>query len=173
MVRLSDILTVEHVREIHLRIFLDSEGEYLRNGADGLATQRQTEQRIRNVPGRRIARILRAVEPFDESSWTSAWSHFMALGAGTHPWPDANHRTAMVAFAEATHMAFNRVPKLAPADALRLVRSSKDLRDQRRRQRIGRARYYTVAELALAAHPYRRLFASFESALTFTDPHRE
>jgi hypothetical protein len=106
--------------------------------------------------------------PEDEAR--HAWSHFMAVGAGTHPWPDANHRTALLAFDLALVRSAGREVILAPAVAQKMIRKSKDMRDHDRLSRPGRARYYTIKELADPEHPYRRLFASFEDALEIVSP---
>jgi len=170
LARLHELLSLEEVRAIHLRIFNDPESQYLRSGAFGDATPRQIEQRIRNVEGHNLTRILRAVPAFDETNWRQAWSHYMALGAGTHPWPDANHRTAMVTFAEAYYKAFGKLALLQPDDARAMALASKTVRDPARLNRPGKARYYTVEELADPAHPYRMVFKRYEPMLFLTNP---
>ncbi len=89
----------------------------------------------------------------------------MALAAGTHIWPDANHRTALLVFDLVLFRAIGRQVVLDPFTAQTMIRASKALRDGDRRARPGRARYYTVAELADSNHPYRRLYAGYESRL--------
>ena len=170
MPRLVDLLSLEEVRAIHLRIFNDPDSQYLRSGAFGDATHRQIEQRIRNVEGHNLTRILRAIPEFDESNWRQAWSHYMAVAAGTHPWPDANHRTAMVTFAEAYFIAYRKLLQLQPDDARAMALSSKAIRDPARLKRPGKARYYTVEELADPQHPYRKTFRLYEPMLFVTDP---
>ena len=89
----------------------------------------------------------------------------MAVGAGTHVWPDANHRTTVAAFSLFAERAF-RCQLGLPSDlAAQMVIASKAMRDGDRLNRVGKARYYTVEELADPAHPYRLLFASYESVL--------
>ncbi len=132
-----------------------------------MQNNRETEQRIRNVPGRKIRRILEALDAVDGSRLPTAWSHFMAVGAGTHVWPDANHRTTMSVFSLFSERAFGQLVGLPSALAAEMVVASKAMRDGDRRNRPGKARYYTVEELADPTHPYRLLFAAYESALIF------
>ncbi len=89
----------------------------------------------------------------------------MALCAGTHPWPDANHRTAHVAFAEACMKAWGVELSVLPNDAIALTVASKQLRDPNRRASPGKAQYYTVADLADPNHPYRVLYRHYEAKL--------
>ncbi len=165
MIRIGDVLLTEDVRRINLALFRDSGQAYLRSGAFGVEERRAIEQRIRNISGRRIRRILEAVPPFADSDIRPAWSHFMAVSAGTHPWPDANHRTALLAFDLAIVQASAQRIGLPVSRVAELVLASKAMRDGARRRRPGRARYYTIEELGDPDHPYRRLFAGFESDL--------
>lgn len=86
----------------------------------------------------------------------------MALGAGTHPWPDANHRTALLSFDLAIRHALGLSLRLDPTAAQRLVTASKAMRDP---EYLRRGRYYTVKELAGPQHPYRTLMADYETDL--------
>lgn len=165
MIHLGELLQTEDVRRINLDLFRDSAQAYLRSGAFGVDGLRAVEQRILNVSGHKIRRILDAVPPFPKSRIRPAWSHFMAASAGTHPWPDANHRTALLAFDAAVVQAESLRVGLPVAQVAPLVRSSKAMRDGDRRKRPGKARYYTIDELADPEHLYRRLFAAYEPHL--------
>ena len=160
--RIADQLGTEDLRQIHLAIFQDSAVQYLRSGPFGHAEHRRTEQRIRNVAGTKLRRVIGAVPEFSERGLPAAWSHFMAVAAGTHVWPDANHRTAIVAFDQATRSGLGLTIALAEDDAVNLVVASKAMRDRDFRDR---SRYYTIEELADPDHPYRRLLATFEDWL--------
>ena len=165
MIHIGALLQTEEVRRINLDLFQDGAQAYLRSGAFGVDGMRAIEQRIRNVSGHKIRRILEAVPPFEASEIRPAWSHFMAASAGTHPWPDANHRTALLVFDAAIAQGASLRVGLPVDRVAPLVRSSKTLRDGDRSKRPGRARYYTIEELADPEHPYRRLFAAYEPHL--------
>lgn len=166
MIRASFLLASEDVREVHVEIFQDMGSEYLRSGPFGTAEHRATLQRIRNVKGQKIRRNLEALPPFDEDMIRPAWSHNLAIWAGTHIWPDANHRTGLAVFALVTARAFGKLAILSPEDAERLVRRSKSIRD---RDYLEKSRYYTVEELADPDHPYRQVYAYLEPSLLVVD----
>lgn len=168
MIRIADVVATEDVRRINLALFADAGQAYLRSGAFGTDARRAIEQRIRNVPGRRVRRVLEAVPAFEVPQLPAAWSHFMAVSVGTHPWPDANHRTALLAFDLAVGRATSQRVGLPVAHVAQLVVASKAMRDGDRRSRPGKARYYTVEELSDPAHPYRRLFTGYEADLIVT-----
>ncbi len=165
MKSLADFLTPDELRAINLSIFQDPAQPYLRSGPFGTATTREIEQNIRNVPGRKLRRVIEALPQFDKAGIPAAWSHFMALCAGTHPWPDANHRTGHIAFAEACLKAWQVDLALSPHDAAALTGDSKKLRDPHRRASSGKATYYTVTDLADPNHPYRVLYRQYEAKL--------
>lgn len=150
------------MRAINLWIFESDDQDYLRRGAFGLDSHRRTMQRIRNVPGRKVSQILRAVPPFQRSSFRGAWSHWMALGCGRHLWPDGNHRTAYYAFTAATRQQWGLNVSLDAGTLADAGERSKAMRDEDYR---ARDRYYTVADLDDSGHPYRRLFAAYEDQL--------
>jgi len=99
---------------------------------------------------------------FDVEDLAENWSHFVSLVAGTHVWPDANHRTAMEAFSVATARAFGLFVSLSVPNARKLIAQSKPMRNA---DFLSRGRYYTVAELSEPDHRYRDLIAEFESEL--------
>lgn len=159
------MLEPETVRRIQLRLFHDPAMEYLRTGPHDHLEPRKILQRIRNVKSKKVRRVIEAVDAFDgddEQSIPGAWSNYVAAAAGTHVWPDADHRTAFLAFAVACVKAFQVEPSLPPKLAGDLVKASKAMRD---RDFLARGRYYSVAELADEAHPYRALFRRYEPRL--------
>ncbi len=83
----------------------------------------------------------------------------MAVSCGRHVWPDANHRTALLAFNLALERGLGWQAVLNPAMADRMVRQSKLMRDGEYREAGGNRGYYTVAELTDSNHPYRKLFS--------------
>lgn len=161
---LPDYLSAEDVRRVNIAILEDASAGYMRSGPFRDLSRRDVLQRIRNVRDAAIRRNIRAVTEFEPGRLESAWSHHMAVNAGTHLWPDANHRTALIGFGLALERAFDSSATLEPSAAERLVRESKRMRDT---EFVDRKRYYTVAELADPDHPYRRLFASFEPRVIF------
>jgi hypothetical protein len=145
---LSDFLSPQDVREIQYALFDDASAEYLRSGPLGDQDPSKVSQRIRNVKSQKIRRTIDAVVVFDGESKRTirpAWSHYMALVAGTHVWPDANHRTALLSFAMACKRAFHVDAALEPEEGAGLVSASKAMRDK---EFLRRGRYYTVKELA-------------------------
>lgn len=161
--QLIDVLSADDVRQIHLAIFRDLGAEYLRSGPIGGMRRREVEQRIRNVQDSKVRRNLRAVAAFDMHEIQAAWSHHMAIWAGTHLWPDANHRTAMAIFNYATTKAWGLQAVLDDAAAGAMRRESKKMRDA---DFLARHRYYTIEELSDPQHPYRQLFARYQDRLT-------
>lgn len=109
-----------------------------------------------------VAAILRAVPvyPATDEGVRAAWANHMALHAGCHAWPNANHRTAM--------LTFNFALAAAQSQAVGFTRAERgeDLVHQSHAQRDADGGEYTLEELQDASHPYRRLFAGFTKELT-------
>lgn len=108
-----------------------------------------------------VAAILQAVPeyPATDDGVRAAWANHLALHAGCHAWPNANHRTAMLTFNFALAAAQSRVVGFThPERGEELVRQSHARRDADGGE-------YTVEELQDASHPYRRLFAGFSKEL--------
>lgn len=162
MSRLRDHLKPEELREANLRFFDNLDGGYLRHGPFGDLSGADVRQIIKNVSGRKLARIIDAFPSFEVEDIAENWSHFVALVAGTHVWPDANHRTAMEAFSVATARAFGLFVALDVPRARKLVTQSKPMRNA---DFLERGRYYSVAELSDPSHKYRDLIAEFEGQL--------
>lgn len=162
MSRLRDFLKPEELREANLRFFDNLGDDYLRTGPFGDLARADVRQVIRNVSGRKLSRIVDEFPSFEVEDIAENWSHFTALVAGTHVWPDANHRTAVEAFSVATARAFGLFVGLSVPNARKLVAESKPVRNA---DFLARGRYYSVAELADPAHKYRDLIAEFESDL--------
>ncbi|MBW3583112.1 MAG: hypothetical protein KY455_08450 [Euryarchaeota archaeon] len=151
---------------MYIGIFEDMGSEYLRSGPFGTSEHRATLQRIRNVKGQKIRRNLEALPPFDAETVRAAWSHNLAIWAGTHIWPDANHRTGISVFFLVTARSLKIHLVLDPEAAEEMVRHSKSIRD---RHYLDRGRYYTVEELADPDHPYRQVYAALEPSLLVVD----
>lgn len=169
MTLIADVVTASDVKQIQFDIFDENQDEYLRAGPSGMRTGDDIRHQIVNVSESSIRQILRAVVIDEESAVRDAWAHFMALLAGRHLFPDANHRTAMTTFELAVERRF-AVRVGLPADVSRaMVVESKAMRD---RAKLARGSYYTVAELADPAHEYRALFARYAKHLkTAPAPH--
>lgn len=159
MIRLDEILTPNDVKAIQYSALADRETEYLTKGQD----RSDIVQRISNVRDADIRRVLRAIDPFEREQGGAAWSHCMALFAGRHLFPDANHRTGLIAFNQAIFRAWSEVYLLIPAARGReMVEESKAMRD---RDYLALGRYYTAKELGDSNHPYRIVFRAFEPHL--------
>lgn len=163
MTNLGDVLTADQVRNLHLQVFRDAKAAYLRSGPQGGQTSRDIEQRIRNVQDSKIRKNLREIANFDLGTLRQAWSHHMAVGAGTHLWPDANHRTALMSFTYAAAITYGVAFFPGPAAAREMTTRSKARRDADFLARGGR--YYTREELRDPRHPYRALYAEYEALL--------
>ena len=105
----------------------------------------------------RLRAILAAVPEFDERTIRPAWSLYVALSAGVHPWPDANHRTASLSFDRAVRTGLGLKCALAAAAAADMSAETRRIRDAHGR--------YRIEELLDPAHPYRRVMARFEPRL--------
>lgn len=162
MIAAADWLTSVELRSINLQALQDGTTEYVR-ASEGRSGLRHRIGRIRDGD---LRRLLSALPPFPHAEWRQAWSHFMALVAGRHLFPDANHRTALTAFNEILFRSSSALVLLEPAVASRLVQASKAMRDP---DYLRRGRYYSARELADDGHPYRRLFRDFESFLRRVD----
>lgn len=95
--------------------------------------------------------------PVDCDKVEDFWAHGMALFAGRHFFPDANHRTGTEVVARAATVRC-RLECALPDDAGKaLVNASKDMRRHHGP--------YSVDELADASNSYRRLFRERMTAL--------
>ena len=162
MSRLRDFLKPEELREANLRFFDKLGEDYLRHGPYGDLARDDVRQIIKNVSGRKLSRIIDEFPSFEVEDVPENWSHFVALVAGTHVWPDANHRTAMEAYSVATARAFGLFVGLSSPNARKLVTYGKPMRDA---DFLARGRYYSAFELADSSHKYRGLVAQFEADL--------
>lgn len=97
--------------------------------------------------------------PTTDAGIRKAWAHHMAVHAGCHAWPNANHRTAMLSFNFALAAAAGKIVGFKDPDmGERIVKASHAQRDADGGE-------YTVQELDDADHAYRRLFAQFAEKL--------
>ena len=141
--------------------------EYTLKSRSGSPTDsRSVEQRIRNVRAAALRRIIDAIPPFELADVRVSWAHFVSLMAGRHPWPDANHRTGVLAFSLAAERALSKRIYLAPEDAFALVGASKAMRDK---DFVRAGRYYSIDELSRPDDPYRRLFQGYGDRLLVED----
>lgn len=163
--RVGDHLTVELVREFNLAEWSQGPDYYF---GPSKAWWRPEAEVLRMIasPTYDVQALIDAVPPYPSTSegLRQAWSHHMAVHAGCHPWPNANHRTANLVFNYALEKAGagKQVGFVDPAMGARLVSESHERRDMDGGE-------YTVAELADPAHPYRRLFAQFSQRLVVAD----
>lgn len=172
--RLIDHLDPENLRVLNHYFFETDDEDYLKSGPFGTDSHRRTEQRIRNVSGTKLKKLVQALPDFLAADVRQAWSHWMALACGRHFWPDANHRTAFYSFSAACNAAMDKRVSLDAAKMTAMGEESKAMRDPHKRKT---GRYYSVHELADPDHPYRRLFTHYEKHLEFetapdtTGPH--
>jgi hypothetical protein len=164
--KLEPWLTADAMKRLHLHIVETRRKEYTSGDDFGEQSFRDIEQKIRNIHDSDIRKIIRAIAEFDEEQAPQAWSHFMALAAGRHLFPDANHRTALFAFNFPIFLEWGISYSLSPEDGKNLVAGSKEIRDP---HKLRTSRYFTIAELSNPKHPYRAHFASFEPKLTKFD----
>lgn len=146
MIRPGAILTPDILRGIQTHYLERSAEEYSARGEFGAAPRRELKQRINNVKGQDLRRAIDAVKPFGRADVRAAWSHFMAVMAGRHFFPDANHRTASTAFAFVTTSGWASMYAVSSEGARAMKTESKAMRDEERLRRHPPA-YYTVAEL--------------------------
>jgi hypothetical protein len=91
--------------------------------------------------------------PSTDDGLRACWAHHMAMHAGCHAWPNANHRTAMLAFNAVARLELGLLVGFTnPTRGKRLVEDS-------HRQRDADGGEYTTQALSSEAHPYREIFA--------------
>jgi hypothetical protein len=158
--RPGDYLTPAIVREFNL-------GEWRKGPAYYFGTTpnwwRPEAEILRGIdqPTYDVQAMLDAVPsyPKTDPGIRSAWAHHMAVHAGCHAWPNANHRTAMLTFNFALAAAQAKIVGYQnPARGEELVEQSHAQRDKDGGE-------YTVGELASENHAYRQLFARFSRDL--------
>ena len=166
MIRLADHLGGIDVKRTNLDLYLA--GNYHGSGGASGPTMhaKDTEHRIRVVREGDIDVAIRAVPPFSSSqeATRAAWSHFMAVMCSRHFFPDANHRTAALAFAIALDRATGTICFLPKEVIPDLVRASKAVRDRDETGRL-KHRRFTVADINREEHEYRQVFRRFEGKL--------
>ncbi|MBI2077933.1 MAG: hypothetical protein HYT80_06120 [Euryarchaeota archaeon] len=105
--------------------------------------------------------MLNCIPEFDQNGIRSAWSHFMAVFAGRHIFPDANHRTALTLFNLGIWLEFGAMTVPGPEIGESMTKESKAMRDE---FKLRTGPYYKPEDLG-PDHPYRRIFAKYESGL--------
>ncbi len=145
-------LSADDVRRTHLKIFYDPEQPY-----DARESPQETLREILNARSGDITRLLRTVQLETEQTVPQAWSYHMAIWAGLHIWPDANHRTALYTFNMAARKALGLYVGLPELASRVITRASKEMRKA--------AGGYALADLTDPSHPYRRLWSLAEAAL--------
>lgn len=129
MIQFRDHLSPDVFRAIQFSLLNDPDRPYSAMGEFGHAPRDELLHRILNVRGQKISRIISAASPFEPSAAAAAWSQLMALVAGRHLFPDANHRTGLLAFNWVTFRTRLGFYGLKPADSATMVEESKAMRD--------------------------------------------
>ncbi len=108
-----------------------------------------------------MQKLIDAIPECDERGMDlrDTWATHMAINAGCHPWPNANHRTALLSFNYA--LADAKLPLLG----FPTPESGHDLIARSHEQRDSDGGEYTLEELLDADHVYRRLFREFSEQL--------
>ncbi len=159
--RVGDSLSPAVVREFNL-------GEWRKGPAYYFGTtpewHRPAAEVLRGIdhPTYDVQAMIDAVPayPATDAGLRASWAHHMAIHAGCHAWPNANHRTAMLAFNFASAAALTKVVGFTqPSRGEALV-------DESHAQRDKDGGEYAVRELSNPAHAYRRLFDRYAKELT-------
>ena len=158
--RVADFVTPAISREFNLGEWRKGPAYYF--GAGPTWWRPETEI-LRGIdhPTYDIQTMLNAIPPYPTSDdgIRKAWAHHMAIHAGCHAWPNANHRTAMLSFNFALAAALSKI--VGFNHAMR----GEELVTRSHAQRDKDGGEYTVDELADRKHPYRLLFAEFSKGL--------
>jgi hypothetical protein len=153
-------LTVDDLREINLSQWKLGPPSYFGSTP---AWAKPEAEILRGIaqPTYDVPTILAALPsyPATDLGVQQCWAHHMALHAGCHPWPNANHRTAHRGF----NLALDRLRGLFVGFHDKAV--SHQLIEESHRQRDQDMGEYTHVELADAQHVYRRLFSKYAEQL--------
>lgn len=167
MLDLGVLLTAERIKQHHRALLMAQRGQYTSIGDfGGEEFSRDIIQRVNNIKDSRLRKMARAIPPFDAKGIRPAWSFFMAVFAGRHVFPDANHRTALTLFAKCVAHEFGKMVYINAGPGGRLTKASKKMRDEYRR---AHGQYYELADLINPKHPYRQLYAKHEGDLRILD----
>lgn len=153
-------LTVDDLREINLGQWSRGPASYFGSTP---AWAKPAAEVLRGIarPAYDVPTLLRALPPYPATDVgvQQCWAHHMALHAGCHPWPNANHRTAHRGF----NLALDRLRGLFVGFHDKAV--SHRLIEESHRQRDLDMGEYTHGELADPQHAYRRLFMAYAEQL--------
>lgn len=157
--RFADFYTAAMAKEENLRVARTNRAQYTSLGEHGGEEPlRDIEQRVRNLKDSKIRRMLEAVPDVEADQIADGWAVFMAVFAGRHVFPDANHRTSLSLFNNGLWSWFGKLIAMTPTVSGPLTRESKQMRDP---HKLRTNDYYSLDELKNPNHPYRRLFASY------------
>ncbi|MHB8633499.1 MAG: hypothetical protein ACYDBQ_05950 [Thermoplasmatota archaeon] len=148
------------VREFNLGEWRKGSTYYFGKGKKWWRPEREILRGLDN-PTYDVQTMLDAVPayPTTNAGIRKAWAHHMAIHAGCHAWPNANHRTAMLSFNFALASAVGKMV------GFRDTSSGERLVKESHAQRDADGGEYTANELASPVHAYRKLFAKFSKDL--------
>ena len=130
--RVGAYLAVEIVRDFNLGEWRKGPSYYFGAAPTWWRPSQEVLDGIQN-PTFDVEMLLQAVPAYamTDAGIRASWAHHMALHAACHPWPNANHRTAMLSFNFALAAAQNMVVGFAQAGrGHALVEQSHAQRDQ-------------------------------------------
>lgn len=158
--RVGDHLTPAVVREFNLGEWRKGPAYYFGTGPQWWRPEHEILRGI-DHPTYDVQAMIDAVpaSPTTDEGLRAAWAHHMAVHAGCHAWPNANHRTAMLSFNFALAASQSKI--VGFKDAAR----GEQLVKESHAQRDADGGEYTAEELADGKHAYRSLFAKFAQGL--------
>lgn len=158
--RVGERLSPAILREFNLGEWRKGPAYYFGKGKQWWRPEREILSGL-NKPTYDVQIMLDAVPayPTTNAGIRKAWAHHMAVHAGCHAWPNANHRTAMLSFNFALAGASGKIVGFKDA------RTGERLVTESHAQRDADGGEYTANELADANQAYRRLFARFAEEL--------
>lgn len=160
--RVGDHLTPAFVREFNLGEWRKGPAYYFGAGRRWWRPAAEVLRGIEN-PTYGVQDMIDAVPayPATDGGIRDAWAHHMAVHAGCHAWPNANHRTAMLSFNFALAAALGKIVGFTEATR------GEQLVAESHAQRDADGGEYAVGDLSNGQHAYRLLFAKFARELHF------
>lgn len=152
-------LKIDDLRQINLDQWKRGPASYFGSNPEWVKPGREVLKGIEH-PTYDVQAILDALPPYAVDNWQDCWAHHMALHAGCHPWPNANHRTAHRGFNLAIDRMFGWFAAFREPDlGHQLIADSHQQRDADGGE-------YMIAELQDPSHAYRQLFRQYAGKMT-------
>jgi hypothetical protein len=151
-------LTVEDLRQLNLKEWRLGPASYFGSKPEWARPETAVLRGIAH-PTYDVQKILDALPAYPVEQVSECWAHHMALHAGCHPWPNANHRTAHRGFNLALDRLYGWFVGFPTKDV------SQQLIAESHAQRDADGGEYDAAELDDDTHAYRRLFGRYARKL--------